>query len=96
MTERTQADIVASMTNIADSGQDQFVQDQMAFVKHTLYEMGVSKKFLEGKDAAYIIGKAVTDIVEDGQFSNTAISLIASLRSNHPHSEDSEGEVANV
>ena len=27
-TERTQDDIVASLSNIGDSGQDQFVQDQ--------------------------------------------------------------------
>lgn len=90
-TERTQDDIVASLSNIGDSGQDQFVQDQKEFAKQTLYEMGVSKKYLNSSEASYILGKIVTDNVEDGKFSTTTEQLIATLRANHPHSED-EGQ----
>lgn len=92
-TERTQDDIVANMTNIADSGQDLFVQDQKELAKQTLYEMGISKKYLESKEASYILGKFVTDNVEDGKFSTTTQSLIATLRANHPHSEDEVQDV---
>lgn len=95
-TERTQDDIVASITNIADSGQDQFVQDQKEFAKQTLYEMGISKKYLNSLEASYILGKFVTDNVEDGKFSTTTEKLIATLRANHPHSEDSKDEVQDV
>lgn len=87
---RTQNDIVANMTNIADSGQDLYVQDQTNFAKAVLHEMGISNAFLESKEASYILGKVVTDNVEDGKFSTTTESLIASLRANHPHSEDKE------
>ena len=89
-TERTQDDIVANMSNIGDSGQDLFVQDNKEFAKQTLYEMGVSKKYLDSKEASYILGKVVTDNVEDGDFSTTTQKLIATLRANHPHSEDKE------
>ena len=91
-TDRTQNDIVANMTNIADSGQDSFVQDQTEFAKQTLYEMGISKKYLDSKEASYILGKIVTDNVEDGNFSTTTNNIIATLRSNHPHSEDEVAE----
>lgn len=92
-TERTQGDIVASLSNIGDSGQDQFVQDQKELAKITLYEMGISKKYLDSNEASYILGKIVTDIVEDGNFSTTTQSIIATLRANHPHSEDEVQDV---
>lgn len=91
--ERTQEDIVANMTNIADSGQDLFVKDQTEFAKQTLYEMGISKTYLESASASYILGKIVTDNVEDGKFSTTTENLIATLRANHPHSEDEVEDV---
>lgn len=91
-TKRTQDDIVANMTNIADSGQDLFVQDQKELAKITLYEMGISKKFLDSEQASYILGKFVTDNVEDGNLSTTMKDIIATLRANHPHSEDKETE----
>ena len=53
-TERTQDDIVANMSNIGDSGQDLFVQDQTEFAKHTLYEMGISKKYLNSNMTKYL------------------------------------------
>ena len=92
-TERTQDDIVASLSNIGDSGQDQFVQDQKELAKITLNEMGISKKFLNSESASYILGKFVTDNVEDGNLSTTMKDLIATLRVNHPHSEDEVQDV---
>ena len=92
-TERTQDDIVASLSNIGDSGQDQFVQDHKELAKITLYEMGISQKFLNSKEASYILGKFVTDNVDDGKFSTTTEKLIATLRANHPHSEDEVQDV---
>lgn len=83
-----QNEIVANMTNLADSGQDAFVENYTELAKITLYEMGISKTFINSNDAAYILGKVVTDLVEDGNLSNTTNSLIATLRVNHPHSED--------
>lgn len=85
-----QNEIVANMTNLADSGQDKFVQDWAEYAKLTLYEQGVSKKFINSNEAAYILAKIVTDLVEDGNLSKTAESMIATLRVNHPHSEDKE------
>ena len=90
ITVRTQDDIVANMTNIGDSGQDLFVQDQTNFAKAVLYEMGISRTYLDSEEASYILGKIVSDNVEDGKFSTTTEKLIASLRANHPHSEDEE------
>lgn len=89
----TQNEIVASMTNLADSGQDTFVENYTELAKQTLYEMGVSNKYLESNKAAYILAKVVTDLIEDGNLSNTTNALIATLRVNHPHSED---ETSNV
>lgn len=83
-----QNEIIKNMTNLADSGQDDFVKNYAELAKQTLYEMGVSKKYLASNDAAYILAKVVTDLVEDGELSNTTNSLIATLRVNHPHSED--------
>ena len=81
---------VASMTNLADSGQDAFVADWAEFVKLDFYEKGVSKKFLNSADAEYVLGKGVTDMVEDGVYTKTTLDLLATLRVNHPHSEDNE------
>lgn len=85
-----QNEIVANMTNLADSGQDAFVENYTELAKITLYEMGVSNTFINSNNAAYILAKVVTDLVEDGNLSNTTNSLIATLRVNHPHSEDNE------
>ena len=82
--------IIASMTNIGDSAQDPFVKNWSEYAKLKLYEQGVSKTFLNSADAAYVLGKAVTDLVEDGGFSKDLIDLLATLRVNHPHSEDLE------
>ena len=83
-----QNEIIARMTNLADSGQDAFVEDYTELAKQTLYEMGISNKYLNDTKAAYILAKVVTDLVEDGNLSNTTNALIATLRVNHPHSED--------
>lgn len=79
---------IARMTNLADSGQDAFVTDWANMARTSLYEQGISHAFLATPEADYIIAKAVTDLVEDGNFSQTTLSLIATLRVNHPHSED--------
>lgn len=81
-------EIVKNMTNLADSGQDEFVRDWAEYAKLKAYEQGISKKFLNSPDAEYFLGKAVTDLVEDGGFSGDLKDLIATLRVNHPHSED--------
>lgn len=85
---QTQQEIIASMTNLEGSGQDTFVQNYTQLAYNTLYEMGISYAFLNSDAAAYILAKVVTDLVEDGNLSNTTNALIASLRTNHPHSED--------
>lgn len=90
MAENTQNDIIKRMTNLADSGQDEFVQDWTQMAKTTLHEQGVSNKFLESNEASYILAKVVTDLIEDGNLSNTTLSIIATLRINHPHSEDND------
>ena len=76
------------MTNLADSGQDEFVENYTELAKQTLYEMGISNTYVNSANAAYILAKVVTDLIEDGELSNTTNSLIATLRVNHPHSED--------
>ena len=81
-------EIIKTMTNLADSGQDNFVNDWVQMAKITLHEQGISNAFLASENAQYILAKAVTDLVEDGNLSNTTLSLIATLRINHPHSED--------
>lgn len=83
-----QNDIIASMTNLGDSGQDDFVVNWAEYAKLTLYEKGISNKFINSDKAAYILAKIVTDIVEDGTLSKAAEDMIATLRVNHPHSED--------
>ena len=90
MAENTQNDIIKRMTNLADSGQDEFVQDWTQMAKTTLHEQGVSNAFLESNEASYILAKVVTDLIEDGNLSNTTLSIIATLRINHPHSEDND------
>ena len=83
-----QNEIIARMTNLADSGQDAFVDDYTELAKQTLQEVGISNTYLNDTKAAYILAKVVTDLVEDGNLSNTTNALIATLRVNHPHSED--------
>lgn len=83
-----QNEIIANMTNLGDSGQDEFVKNWAEYAKLTLYEQGVSYKFINSVGASYILAKIVTDIVEDGTLSKAAESMIATLRVNHPHSED--------
>lgn len=81
-------EVIARMTNLADSGQDQFVQDWAECAKLMLYEQGVSHKFINSTAASYILAKIVIDTIEDGALSRTAEAMIATLRINHPHSED--------
>ena len=81
-------EIIANMTNLADSGQDKFIENWTEYAKLTLYEQGVSNKFINSTGAAYILAKIVTDVIEDGTLSKMAESMIATLRVNHPHSED--------
>ena len=83
-----QIDIIKNMTNLADSGQDEFIENYTELAKTTLYEQGISRKFLATDEAAYILAKVVTDIIEDGTLTTITQSLIATLRVNHPHSED--------
>lgn len=83
-----QKEIVARITNLADSGQDAFIEDYTQLAKMTLYEMGVSNTYLNSESASYILAKVVTDLIEDGNLSTTTNSLIATLRVNHPRSED--------
>lgn len=90
MAERSELDIISNMTNIADSGQDGFVSDWAEFAKNLLRERGVSQHYIASTASAYILGKIVTDMVEDGDLSNVTESIIASLRVNHPVSEDEE------
>lgn len=87
-----QNEIIGRMTNLGDSGQDAFVNDYSELAKLILYEKGVSMAFINSTKAAYFLAKIVTDLVEDGNLSKTTELLIASLRVNHPHSED-VGEV---
>lgn len=91
MPTRTDTEIIANMTNIADSGQDSFVQDWTEYAKGLLYERGVSQKYINGPAAAYVLAKIVTDTVEDGELSKTTEAMIATLRINHPLDEDAEG-----
>lgn len=83
-------DIIKTMTNLGDSGQDDFVNDWVQMAKITLYEQGISNTFLDSTNAQYILAKVVTDLIEDGNLSNTTLSLIGTLRINHPHSEDEQ------
>ena len=80
--------VIGVMTNLADSGQDEFVQDWVMMAKNMLYEQGISNTYLNSDDAQYILGKAVTDLIEDGNLTSTTRDLIATLRVNHSHSED--------
>lgn len=82
--------IIANMTNLGDSGQNTFVDNYSKLAYNILYEMGISKKYLDSNEANYIIAKVVTDLVEDSSLSTTTNSLIATLRTNHTHSEDEE------
>ena len=84
------SEIINNMTNLADSGQDSFVEDWAEYARTQLYEQGVSHAFINSAKADYIIAKMVTDLVEDGELSSTTLSMIATLRVNHPHTEDNE------
>lgn len=86
--ENDNQNVIGVMTNLADSGQDEFVQDWTQMAKTMLYEQGISNTFLNGENGDYILAKAVTDLIEDGDFTSTTRDLIATLRVNHPHSED--------
>ncbi len=88
-----QKEIISNMTNLADSGQDTFVENYTELAKQTLHEMGISNKYLATDAAAYILAKVVIDFIEDGNLSNTTNALIATLRVNHPHSEDEGNNV---
>ena len=81
-------EIIKNMTNLADSGQDEFVENWSELAKITLYEKGISKKFINSNEADYVIAKVVTDLVEDGNLSNFTMELIKTLRVNHSHIED--------
>lgn len=96
MAERSQNEIVSNMTNVGDSGQGGFVSDWTEFAKNLLSERGISQKYINGPSSAYILAKIVTDTIEDGELSKMAESFIASLRVNHPKSEDAEGGGADV
>lgn len=91
MAERSQLEIISNMTNIADSGQDGFVSDWTEFAKNLLSERGVSQKYINSTASAYILAKIVTDMIENGELSRMSESFIASVRVNHPKSEDAEG-----
>lgn len=86
--ENENQNVIGVMTNLADSGQDEFVQDWTQMAKTMLYEQGVSNTYLNSSQAQYLLAKAVTDLIEDGDFTSTTRDLIATLRVNHPHSED--------
>lgn len=88
--DKMQNEIIANMTNLADSGQDAFVENYTELAKLTLHEQGISNKFINSAGASYILAKVVTDLVEDGTLSSFTNSMIATLRVNHPHSEDKE------
>ena len=84
------SEIINNMTNLADSGQDPFVENWAEYARTQLYEQGVSHAFINSSKADYIVAKMVTDLVEDGELSSTTLSMIATLRVNHPHTEDNE------
>ena len=84
------SEIINNMTNLADSGQDSFVDNWSEYARTQLYEQGVSHAFINSSKADYIVAKMVTDLLEDGELSSTTLSMIATLRVNHPHSEDNE------
>ena len=84
------SEIINNMTNLADSGQDPFVENWSEYARTQLYEQGVSHAFINSANADYIVAKMVTDLVEDGELSSTTLSMIATLRVNHPHTEDTE------
>jgi hypothetical protein len=86
--ENENQNVIGVMTNVADSGQEEFVQDWTMMAKTMLHEQGISNAYLNSNDAQYLLAKAVTDLIEDGNFTSTTLSLIATLRINHPHSED--------
>ena len=91
MAERSNLEIISNMTNVADSGQNGFISDWTEWAKNLLSERGVSKKYINSAASAYILAKIVSDVIDGGELSKTSESIIASLRVNHPKSEDTEG-----
>lgn len=81
-------EIIKNMTNLADSGQDEFVGNYAELARTMLYEQGISNKFLTSSKADYIIAKVVIDLIDNGELSQTTQSIIATLRINHSHGED--------
>lgn len=80
--------VIGVMTNLSDSGQDEFVENWTEMAKQMLYEQGISQTYLDSDNAQYLLAKCVTDLIEDGDFTSTTKDLIATLRVNHQHSED--------
>ena len=76
------------MTNLADSGQDDFVENWGAFAKSILFEFGISRTFLSSEEGERLCAKVVTDMIEDGNLSTTTDLLVRTYRVNHPHEED--------
>ena len=79
MAEQNQNEIIKTMTNLADSGQDAFVNDWAQMARTLLYEQGISNAFLDSENAQYILAKAVTDLIEDGNLSSSSLSMILSI-----------------
>lgn len=84
------SEIVATMTNLAESGQDAFVSNWATAAKIMMHEQGISYKYLNSADADYVLGMAAQNLIDDGVFSQTTKDLIATLRVNHPRSEDKD------
>jgi hypothetical protein len=84
---RTQKEIVASTSNL--NSNDQFTEDKATQAKIILYQNGISKKFLDSEEGAYIIGKVVEDLIDAGGITTfTDKYILAPIRVNHPHRED--------
>lgn len=80
---------IKTMTNLADSGQDDFVTYWANYACLMLYEQGVSQTFISSDNSNGIIASIVTELIDNnGEISNTTRDLIKSLRVGHPHSED--------
>lgn len=83
-------DIIKNMTNLEDSGQDQYIENYAILAKNILHEQGVSNKYLNTDDASFILSKVIIDLIDNNELSNTTNALIATLRVNHSHDEDLE------
>ena len=88
---REEKEIVASLNNLGDSGQDTFAEDKATQAKILLYANGISKTFLNSEDGAYIVAKVVEDLLDTGGITTfTDKYFLAPLRIAHPRSEDKE------